>query len=231
MDAKWNDVMMNREGFFYRFRMRRRLYIGRKKQSSSGLGLGINAILFTALRGKYHIWHRTVMFSSGVEYMSVCSDESESRTGVDSDIQLNRPVAHATWSAFQNDSHPLHLGSPFLTSFSFHAISNLQYHQQPQHWLLFWQANTPILPSRSELYRGSLTSQKSYLLSRIHQELLEISRHMFSLHETGAALEPWKPRQEPCLRICWRHAFLAEIWFPPFPWLSCKKFVFSSASA
>jgi hypothetical protein len=36
------------------------------------------------------------MFSSSVKHMSVCSDESESRTGVDSDIQLNRPVAHVT---------------------------------------------------------------------------------------------------------------------------------------
>lgn len=87
---------MNRKGLFYLFRTRRQRYIGRKKQSSSGLGLGGNAILFTALRGEYHIWHRTVMFPSSVEYMSVCSDKSESRIGIDSDIQLNGTVAHVT---------------------------------------------------------------------------------------------------------------------------------------
>lgn len=120
-DARRCEVMVNRKGLFCLPRMRRRRYIPRKKQGSSGLGLRGKVVLFRPLRDEHYTLHGTVMFSSGVEYMSVCSDAAESRTGIDSDI-LNRPATPCDSIRSPNQFACPSFMLSFAYRFPFHAI-------------------------------------------------------------------------------------------------------------
>jgi hypothetical protein len=130
-DVTWCEVMVKRKGLFFRSRTGRRRYIPRKKQSSSGLGLRVKVVLFRPLREEHYTLHRTVMFCSGVEHMSVDSVAAESRTGIDSDIELNRPVTPCDLIRFPKQfacpsfrlSFPLHVSFPCRLRCSISSIA------------------------------------------------------------------------------------------------------------